>query len=65
MFQITFQFAFLFLQQTYLQKMVLSVNIKESLIMKKIKLFFKISTNMTEIPLKSIRIQMELTIILC
>ena len=65
MFQITFQFAFLFLQQTYLQKMVLSINIKESLIMKKMKLFFKISTNMTEIPLKSIRIQMELTIILC
>ena len=65
MFQITFQFAFLFLQQTYLQKMVLSINIKESLIMKKIKLFFKISTNMTEIPLKSIRIQMELTIISC
>ena len=42
MFQIIFQFAFLFLQQTYLQKMMLSINIKEPLMIKKLKLFFKI-----------------------
>ena len=53
-------FAFLFLQQTYLQKLVLSINIKESLVMKKVNLFFKLSTNMTRIPLKTIRIQMKL-----
>ena len=51
MFQIFFQFAFLFYQQTYLQKMMLSINTKESLIMKRSKLFFKMSLNMTIIPL--------------
>ena len=38
---------FFFLQQTYLQKMMLSINIKEQLMIKKIKFFFKISINMT------------------
>ena len=52
-----------FLQQTYLQKMMLSINIKEPLTMKKLKLFFKISIKMTGMPLKPIRIQMNLTII--
>ena len=52
-----------FLQQTYLQKMMLSINMKEPLMMKKLKLFFKISINMTGIPLKPIRMQMKLKII--
>ena len=63
MFQIIFRFAFIFLQQIYLQKMILSINIKESLMMKKLKIFFKISINMTGIPLKPIKMQMKLTII--
>ena len=58
-----FQFALFSLQQTYLQKMMLSINIKESLMIKKLKLFFKISINMTGIPLKPIRMLMKLTII--
>ena len=45
MSQIIFQFAYLFLQQTYLQKMTLSINIKESLMMKKLKLLFRTSLN--------------------
>ena len=57
------KFTFSFLQQTYLPKMVLFIYIKESLLMKKLMLFFKISINMTGIPLKLIRIQMKLTII--
>ena len=61
MFQIIFEFAFLFLQQTYLQKMMLSINIKAN--MKQFKLFFKISISVTEISLKPIRMQMKLTII--
>ena len=43
--------------------MTLSINIKEPLMMKKFKLFFKISINMTGIPLKPIEMQMKLTII--
>ena len=42
-------------------KMMLSVNIKESLMMKRLKLFSKISINMIGILLKLIRIQMKLT----
>ena len=42
--------------------MMLSINIKEPLMMKKLKLFFKISINITGIPLKPIRMQMKLTI---
>ena len=58
-----FPICIFFLQQTYLQKMMLSINIKEPLMIKKLKLFFKISINMTGIPLKPIRMQMKLTII--
>ena len=58
-----FPICIFFLQQTYLQKMMLSINIKEPLMIKKLKLFFKISINMTGIPLKSIRMLMKLTII--
>ena len=63
MFQIIFQFAFFSLQQTYLQKMMLSINIKEPLMIKKLRLFFKISIDMTEIPLKPVRMLMKLIII--
>ena len=45
------------------QKVMLFINIKESLTMKKLKIFFKISLNMTGISLKLIRMQMKLTII--
>ena len=41
--------------------MMLSINIKEPLMIKKLKLFFKISINMTGIPLKPIRMLMKLT----
>ena len=41
-------------------KKMLSINIKKSLMMKKLKLFFKISINKTRIPLKFIRMQMKL-----
>ena len=54
---------FFFFQQTYLQKMMLSVIIKELLMKKKLKIFFKISINMSGIPLKLIRMQMKLTVI--
>ena len=37
--------------------MMLSINIKEPLMIKKLKLFFKISINMTGIPLKPIKIK--------
>ena len=63
MFQIILQFSFLFLQQTDLQKMKLSINIKESVMMKTLKLFFNISISWTGIPLKLIRMQITLTII--
>ena len=63
MFQIIFLFPFLFLRQNYLQNMKLSINTKESLMMKRLKVFFKISINTTGIPLKLIRIQMKLTTI--
>ena len=58
-----FPICIFFLQQTYLEKLMLSINIKEPLMMKKLKLFFKISINMTGISLKPIRMQMKLTII--
>ena len=58
-----FQICIFFLQQTYLQKMMLSINVKEPLMIKKLKLFFKISINMTGIPLKPIRVLMKLAII--
>ena len=64
MFHIIFQFAILFLKQTSLQKIMLSINIKESLMMKKLKLFsLRIPVNMTGLPLKLIRMQMKLTLI--
>ena len=64
MFHIIFQFAILFLKQTYLQKIMLSINMKESLMMKKLKLFsLRIPVNMTGLPLKLIRMQMKLTLI--
>ena len=43
--------------------MMLSINIKLSLMMKKLKLFFKISINMTGIPIKPIKMQMKITTI--
>ena len=58
-----FPICIFFLQQTYLQKIMLSNNIKESLMIKKLRLFFKISVNITGIPLKPIKMQMKLTII--
>ena len=58
-----FPICIFFLQQTYLQKMMLSINIKELLMIKKLKLCFKISINMTCIPSKPIRMQTKLTII--
>ena len=41
MFQIIYQFALFFLQQTYLQKMVLSINIKGPLKIKKTEAFLQ------------------------
>ena len=58
-----FPICIFFLQQTYLEKLMLSVNIKEPLMMKKLKLFFKICINMTGTLLKPIRMQMKFTII--
>ena len=58
-----FPICIFFFQQTCLQKVMLSIHIKEPLMMKKLKLLFKISINMTGIPLKPIRMQMKLTII--
>ena len=58
-----FPICIFFLQQTYLQKMMLSINIKELLMIKKLKLCFKISINMTCIPSKPIRMQTKLAII--
>ena len=54
----------IFLQQTYIRKIKLSTNIKESLMMKGMNLFFKTSVNMAGIQLRLIRIQMKLITIL-
>ena len=57
-----FPISILFLHQTNLQKMKLSINVKESLIKERLKLFLKVSINMSGIPLKLIKMQMKLAI---
>ena len=63
MFQIIFQFAFFFLEQTYLQKNDVIYQYKKPINGEKLKLFLKISINVTGVPLKPMRMQMKLTII--
>ena len=58
-----FPICIFLLHETYLQNMMLSINIKKPLMVKKLKFFFKISINMTGIQLQPIRMQMKLTII--
>lgn len=65
-FLVIFLFAFSFLQQTYLERMkwsIIIISLKESLMMKGLKLFFKIYRVMTGKPLKLSSIHMKLTII--
>ena len=60
MFQIIFQFAFFFLEQTYLQKNDVIYQYKKPINGEKLKLFLKISINVTGVPLKPMRMQMKL-----
>ena len=58
-----FLICIFFLQQNSLQKIKLSINIKESLMMKQLKLFFKISIKISGMQLKLIRKKIKLPII--